>query len=134
MTDWTTIIRELQAEQGISQRELSRLTGVNRSTIRNALLRKNRLKIAALELIMNAFGYHLTAVSRDGRKSECHFSPLASVAERSSPLGSAAHAKRNAKKSAKPALIKIASMRTRAATTANGGKPAKPSSPSIGPA
>jgi len=134
MKEWPKIIRQLQAEQRVSQRELSRRSGLNRTTLGDALSGQGRLSLGCLETILTVFGYHLTAVSRDGEKLECRPSLRVSVAGKSSPPGNAAHAKPSGTKNAKPASINSGHPHANAATTANGNKPAKPSSPSTGAA
>jgi len=62
---WAGLIRELIAEQGVSYRELSRATGVHRTTLRRWLnLGSSNMPITTMESLLDYLGYELDAIRR----------------------------------------------------------------------
>ncbi|MBS0237082.1 MAG: helix-turn-helix transcriptional regulator [Proteobacteria bacterium] len=62
--EWASIILQIMNEAGISQRELSRRTGVGRSVIRRFMSGKVSPTLADLEMILDVFGYDIDAIPR----------------------------------------------------------------------
>lgn len=69
-TDWSTLIRELREEAGLSQRELAKRAAVNRSTIRRIESGDARGDIDSLETLMGALGYELEVVVQSAPASQ----------------------------------------------------------------
>ncbi len=67
---WGNLIRQLREERGISQRELARRTGLNRSMLRG-LERGTQtyMSIAAVETVLSVFGYELDAFASTDRRA-----------------------------------------------------------------
>jgi transcriptional regulator with XRE-family HTH domain len=63
---WGDLIRDLRAEQRISQRQLSRLAQVNRSTLRRIEQGTARGEIAVLERLLSMLGYELEVLAKAG--------------------------------------------------------------------
>jgi transcriptional regulator with XRE-family HTH domain len=61
---WGVLIRGLREEQGISQRTLSALTGVNRSTLRKIEAGETVGDIAIMESLLDFLGYELEAIQK----------------------------------------------------------------------
>ena len=59
---WGVLIRGLREEQGVSQRTLSALTGVNRSTLRKIEAGETVGDIAIMESLLDFLGYELEAI------------------------------------------------------------------------
>jgi len=63
---WAGLIRELIAENGVSYRQLSRDTGINRVTLRRWLrLGTSQMPITTLETLLAYLGYDLDAIRRE---------------------------------------------------------------------
>lgn len=56
-TFWGKLISDLQEEHGVSERQLARMTKVNRNTIRNFKTGRFSISFAHLENILAVFGY-----------------------------------------------------------------------------
>ncbi|TCP90939.1 helix-turn-helix protein [Rhizobium sp. PP-CC-2G-626] len=65
MTDWPKLVRELQVEMKLSERQLALLVGANRTTLRQFFLGKHNISIIMLERILVLCGYELEAVQID---------------------------------------------------------------------
>lgn len=59
MTPWAQILREIRKEQGLSQRRLVELAGVNRSTYRAIEAGRVPMRMGDLEKVLDALGYEL---------------------------------------------------------------------------
>jgi transcriptional regulator with XRE-family HTH domain len=60
---WANILWQLLKETRISQRELARRSGVNRSAVRRIMAGLNAPSLVHLEKMMVVFGYEIDAVS-----------------------------------------------------------------------
>ncbi|WP_276118388.1 helix-turn-helix domain-containing protein [Pararhizobium qamdonense] len=61
-SDWQKLVRDLQIEQGISERKLAVLARLNRTTLRRFLTRKGSMELERIERLLSVFGYELDAV------------------------------------------------------------------------
>jgi transcriptional regulator with XRE-family HTH domain len=61
---WADIIQQLQAEAGISQREIARRSGICRSALRRALSGDVSPTLDVLEKVLDVFGYDIDAIPR----------------------------------------------------------------------
>ena len=59
MIDWAEVLRDLRAERGISQRELSKLSGVSRSTVRRIEVGICAPDLPTFERVLGALGYEV---------------------------------------------------------------------------
>lgn len=71
-TDWPSLVRELREEAGLSQRELSRRTGVNRSSIRRLENGAARGEVDTLEILLDCLGYEVEVVVKSAPKKDHH--------------------------------------------------------------
>lgn len=131
MTNWPKLIRQLQHENGMSERALCKAAKVNRSTYRRMI--KGRAQyggaINIYEALLAALGYELEIMLS---ANPCLHAPLTSaVVERSSHQASDANAGKPATGNATPDTIKSALPHDNADTQANGNKSEVPSSPAI---
>jgi len=62
---WGELIRELREEQGLTQRQLATLAGVNRTTLRRIENKSARGDIDVIERLLEFLGYELEAIHRD---------------------------------------------------------------------
>ena len=131
MTNWPKLIRQLQHENGISERALCKAAKVNRSTYRRMI--KGRAQcggaIDIYEALLAALGYELEIMLS---KTPCQSEPPTSAdAEKSSPLASDANAAKPATGNAKLDTIKSDPQHGSADTPASGRKSEPPTSPPI---
>ena len=130
MTNWPKLIRQLQHENGISERALCKAAEVNRSTYRRMI--KGRAQcggaIDIYEALLAALGYELEIMLS---ANPCLHAPLTSaVVERSSHQASDANAGKPKTGSETPDTIKSDLPHVSEATQPSGTKSAKPSSSS----
>ena len=92
---WGKLVTELQEEHGISERELSRVTDLNRSTLRKLKRGESQTtRVSNIEKLLDFFGYELRALPIDEEATPCLSGHRVSAnAAVSLLLGSNAHAK-----------------------------------------
>jgi ribosome-binding protein aMBF1 (putative translation factor) len=59
LTNWGELVRDIREEQGLSQRELSSLAGVNRNALRRLEKDESPGAIDVLERLVHILGYEL---------------------------------------------------------------------------
>jgi transcriptional regulator with XRE-family HTH domain len=59
LTAWGELVREIREEQGLSQRELSTLAGVNRNALRRLEKEESPGAIDVLEKLVHILGYEI---------------------------------------------------------------------------
>lgn len=60
-SSWPRVLHDLMKEHRVSEREMARLSGLSRSTIRRLISGKTSLRIDDLELCLALFGLELDA-------------------------------------------------------------------------
>jgi transcriptional regulator with XRE-family HTH domain len=135
MSQWPIIVKQLMAEQKISERQLCIRSGVWRNSLRTFLHVDGRTTIDRLERILFALDCELVAISHPDGDRTCQRSDqeFADAVKSWRPVRDAV-AKNYVTENARRATTQRARRLVNAVTTANGNKPAKPSSPSIGDA
>tara|TARA_R110000744_G_scaffold220483_4_gene339310 strand:+ start:7075 stop:7287 length:213 start_codon:yes stop_codon:yes gene_type:complete len=65
--DWPKLLRDLRKEAGLSQRELSDITGLPQRTLAEyeSMINNRHLSIYRVEKILDCLGYDLDACLRD---------------------------------------------------------------------
>jgi transcriptional regulator with XRE-family HTH domain len=56
---WGAIVADLQAEHGLSTRQLARIAGVHRSTLTRSIKGERSFSVSDLECVLAVFGYEL---------------------------------------------------------------------------
>lgn len=63
-TFWGKLIRQLRAEHGVSEREISKRSHVARTTVRKIEAGTGRPTVPQIEALLGVFGYELDAFPR----------------------------------------------------------------------